>query len=382
MYMNDGDHIYDVSVMGGGLGGLSLAIQCADAGFKVVLFEKETYPFHKVCGEYVSRESISFLDKMGVSLGERHLPRIDTLELSDAKGRVYSFELKTGGFGISRYLLDDLLFREAQAKGVEVLTGTKVTACRFDGNFFLIEANKQHFISKVCVGAFGKRSNLDVSWKRPFILQKPDKLNNYIGIKYHIRYPLASDRISLHNFSHGYCGISAIEDGNCCLCYLTTADNLKQNQGSVERMEQTVLMKNPQLKKIFSAAEFLYDAPLVISQISFAKKKQVENHVLMVGDAAGLITPLCGNGMSMAMHASKLAFESIYCFLQEGISREEMERSYVYQWKHHFSKRLFVGRNVQRFFGHDTSTSLFLSVMDRLPRLAGTLIRSTHGEPF
>ena len=84
-------------------------------------------------------------------------------------------------------------------------------------------------------------------------------------------------------------------------------------------------------------SEIIYEAPLTISQISFDKKSQVENHVLMIGDAAGMITPLCGNGMSMALHGSKLAAESIHSFLQDHITREAMEQQYGRQWQRHFS---------------------------------------------
>src|SRR5262249_40632485 len=143
-----------------------------------------------------------------------------------------------------------------------------------------------------------------------------------------------------------------------------------------------VLWKNPQLKKIFCTAEFLYEAPLVISQVSFDKKKQVENHVLMIGDSAGLITPLCGNGMSMAMHGAKLAFRNIQSFIDQKISREQMELQYAEQWRQQFSKRLFIGRTVQRLFGNNTSTALFLKTMHTMPWLAKKIIRATHGEPF
>ena len=91
-------------------------------------------------------------------------------------------------------------------------------------------------------------------------------------------------------------------------------------------MEERVLMKNPFLKNIFSNAEFLYESPLTISRISFNKKSQVENHVLMIGDAAGMITPLCGNGMSMALHGSKLAFEEINFFLKNKIVGYEKDK--------------------------------------------------------
>ena len=54
------DLTYDLAIVGGGLAGLSLSIQMAKAGYRVILFEKEQYPFHRVCGEYISLESWDF----------------------------------------------------------------------------------------------------------------------------------------------------------------------------------------------------------------------------------------------------------------------------------------------------------------------------------
>ena len=147
-------------------------------------------------------------------------------------------------------------------------------------------------------------------------------------------------------------------------------------------MEQNVLYKNPVLKTVFSNSDFLYDTPLSISQISFEKKQQQKNHVLMLGDAAGMITPLCGNGMSMAMHSSKLAFNEMNDFLQRKISRNEMEWNYAASWKKNFAKRLAAGRIVQRFTGNETSTTYFLKLMKSLPFLSKAVIRSTHGKAF
>ncbi len=380
--MDRPENMYDVAIIGGGLAGLTLSIQCADEGYNAILFEKETYPFHKVCGEYISLESYSFLEQLGLTLKEFDVPIIKKLQLTDVRGKLYEFDLDLGGVGISRYKLDNALYEIAKAKGVCVLTSVKVVDVSFENNVFTTQTTTGNFISKIAAGTFGKRSNLDIKWKRDFITQKPDKLNNYIGVKYHIRYPFQKDNIALHNFYNGYCGISNIEENKCCFCYLTTASHLKENNNSVSQMEKKVLWKNPVLKEIFNNAEFLYNQPLVISQISFSKKEQVENHVLMIGDSAGLITPLCGNGMSMAMHAGKLAFENIQDFLEQKISRQQMEQQYTNQWKQHFNKRLFMGRMVQRLFGNNTTTSLFLKIMHNMPWLANKLIRSTHGEPF
>jgi flavin-dependent dehydrogenase len=147
-------------------------------------------------------------------------------------------------------------------------------------------------------------------------------------------------------------------------------------------MEEDVLHKNPLLRQIFTNAEFLYSKPLTISQISFSNKNQVQDGILLLGDAAGMITPLCGNGMSMAMHGSKLAMMSINNFLLFKISRADMEREYVIQWRNMFSKRLWFGRRVQQLFGGEYTTAMFFKIMEALPPLAKGVIRSTHGAPF
>src|SRR5690348_16043751 len=80
--MNNKGAAYDVAVIGGGLAGLSLAIQLAKQDFNVILFERERYPFHKVCGEYISMESWCFLQHLGVPLHDMNLPIIQTLQLT------------------------------------------------------------------------------------------------------------------------------------------------------------------------------------------------------------------------------------------------------------------------------------------------------------
>ena len=147
-------------------------------------------------------------------------------------------------------------------------------------------------------------------------------------------------------------------------------------------MEENVLFENPMLKKIFTVSEFLYDLPLTISQVSFEKKTRVENHVLLLGDAAGMITPLCGNGMSMAMHGAKLAFTQMENYLQNRISRQVMEQNYMLHWRKQFAVRLATGRVVQRLMGDRFSTAVFLQLMNTIPLLSKMLIRATHGDSF
>lgn len=378
--MYNSGRYYDVGIVGGGLAGLSASIVLAKAGYSVVLFEKETYPFHKVCGEYISLESWDFLTSLGLELDQFNVPLINTLFLTSPDGSHLTQKLPLGGFGISRFTIDHALVKIARQLNVEVLDDTRVLDVEFNEDRFNINSNKANVICKVCCGAFGKRSNLDIKWKRKFVQHKPNPLNNFIGVKYHavLKHPV--DTISLHNFSDGYCGISPLEDGKFCICYLTTAQNLQTSGNDIGQMEKDILFRNHFIRDTFSRSVFLYEEPLTISQISFDKKEQVDNHVLLIGDAAGMITPLCGNGMSMALHASRIACTSVIKFLCGETNRTQMEVMYQNDWKKEFSNRLFAGRVIQSLFGKEWVTNSLVRALRHFPGLVNTIIRQTHGK--
>jgi flavin-dependent dehydrogenase len=379
---------YDIIVTGGGLAGLALSIQAAKAGYSVALFEKERFPFHKVCGEYISLESWNFLEELGLPLSDWNLPVIKRLQMSAPNGRFIEHDLPLGGFGISRFKIDAALAKIAKSAGVSVFEGIKVTDIRFHGGLFQINtagtasAERGEFFAKLAFGTFGKRSNLDIRWKRAFTRKRSAALNNYIGVKYHVTASFPADQIGLHHFRNGYCGVSRIEDGRYCLCYMTTAENLQICGNSISHLEKKILCQNPFLKEIFLHASRLFDQPLTISQISFEKKTQVEDHILFIGDSAGMPPPLSGNGMSMALHGSKLAFRCMDEFLSGRIQRHEMEQEYIDRWNSQFGRRLWMGRMLQRWFGSESRTNFLIRALKPFPKFVSFLIRQTHGQPF
>jgi menaquinone-9 beta-reductase len=366
----------EIVIVGGGLAGLSAALLLHQQGHNIVVIEKGDYPSHKVCGEYISYEAWPFLENLGIDPIALKLPRLKRLRVSAPNGKVLESELSVGAYGISRYLLDDLLYKKCIEKGIKVYTNTKVNSIIFENDAHQIFTSEHIFECADCIAAYGKRSNLDVSMKRPFIVNAAAK--NYVGIKYHIKTKIDDDIIELHNFENGYCGISRVEEDRVCLCYLTDASNLKLYKGDIKKMESEVLMQNPFLKKYFTESEFLYEAPLVISNVSFLEKQAVENHIFMLGDAAGLIAPLCGNGMSIAFNSSKIVAEAFHLKL----NRADRELFYVKSWNHSFKGRLKFGRNIQRLFGSAFISNLVLTVLKPIPFLFRILERKTHGKVF
>ncbi len=383
---------FDVVIIGGGLAGLTLALalthEKVPKPIKVAVFEKKSYPFHRVCGEYIAMESWGFLERLGVPLADMNLPKINKLCVSAPNGNYFSDEMTSGGFGISRYTLDDLLAKIAISQNVTLYQNTTVENVVFSEDNNLdkkaqITTSNGVFEAKIVCGAFGKKSNLDVQLKRKFVENTKKDTQNYVGVKYHISLAnFPKDLIELHNFKNGYCGISAIEDEKTCLCYLTTSENLKENNNDIRLMEQNILMKNPFLEKYFSTAKFLYDKPLAISQISFLPKKAIENNIFMLGDAAGMITPLCGNGMTMAMQGASILSDFLIAFFQEKINKQQLEKDYQKSWNAHFSMRLSAGRGIQRLFGKEIVTNLAINALKPFPSVRKGLISLTHGENY
>lgn len=369
-----------IFVIGGGLAGLTNAILLNRAGFPVTLAERKTYPFHKVCGEYVSNEVLPFLRTLGVFPEQLGASRISKLALSSASGRTLSSSLDLGGFGLSRFKLDHALYQLALHEGVHFIEGEKVNDVLYSGKIFEISIGGSEFQADMVIGSFGKRSNLDQRLMRKFFYKR----SPYMAVKYFVRGDFAHDTIHLDNFDGGYCGFNKIEENLFCLCYLTENKHLR-TYGSIPAMEQEVLMKNPVLKRLFEKAEFVWERPESINEIAFERKSLVDRHILMCGDTAGMIAPLCGNGMAMAFHSAKILSGHIISLCKDGINgqvRAQLEQEYTRSWHREFAFRLKVGRSIQRLFGKPVLSEFLLGAMRYIPSAVPALVSKTHGEPF
>lgn len=370
---------YDVIVVGGGLAGLTAAIDLSQKGHQVLVFEKRMYPHHKVCGEYVSNEIVPYLRQLGVSLEAADAVPINILKVSTVHGKYLESALPLGGMGISRYAFDHLLYRRALTSGAD-FQFINVASVEFETSIFkVVTDSDETYTSNMVIGAYGKRSSLDKALNRDFIHKK----SSWLAVKAHYKFDAFPEHlVALHNFKGGYAGLSQTETGAVNFCYLASYTSFQQEK-SIDSFNANVVSENPFLRKFLKEAIPIFDEPLTIAQISFHPKKAVENHMLMCGDTAGLIHPLCGNGMAMAIHSAKIAAELIDDFLKkENRKRTDLENDYQVQWSSHFRRRLWMGRRLQSLLLNPKLSDIALSAMVGQPRLLQKLIKSTHGKPI
>ena len=368
--------IFDVIVIGGGLAGLTNAIHLSKFKHRVLLIEKNSYPKHKVCGEYISNEVLPYLNSLGIDPIKEGAKKISKIEVSTTKGNLIKGLLPLGGFGMSRYFLDSLLLKNARVNGVQVLKDS-VDSILFKNGVFIVQTkDSKSFQSKITIGAFGKRSELDLKMNRKFIKKK----SPYLAVKLHVKGDFPENLIALHNFKGGYCGVSKVENNSINLCYITEYHSFKKHK-NIKDFQEQVVFKNKHLKKIFEESISVFEKPLTISQISFETKNPVENHIIMCGDTAGMIHPLCGNGMGMAITSARLASERILQFLNGEIkTRESLEKQYFKDWNKEFKTRLKTGHFIARLFRSETVSQIAYSILKIIPFLLPKMIQFTHGK--
>jgi flavin-dependent dehydrogenase len=368
---------YDVIIIGGGLAGITAAIQLATEQYKILLLERYEYPHHKVCGEYVSNEVMPYLADLGVPLPKT--VSIDMLQLSTRKGKLLQTKLPLGGFGISRSAFDLALYKKALSAGVSVNFETVKNVTFLKDSFSASTEKGNRYSAKIVIGAYGKRSGLDKQLNRKFIEKKAP----WIGVKAHYTFPEFPDNmVALHNFEGGYGGLSKTETGAVNFCYLASYKSF-QREKNIENFNSKVVAKNIFLNQFLEQAQLLFDEPMSIAQVSFDRKQLVEQHILMCGDTAGLIHPLCGNGMAMAIHSAKIASERIdKYFKNAAYGRSEMESDYKNEWANAFKRRLQTGRILQSILLNQDTSNLLMGTITKSPGLIRLLIKSTHGKPI
>jgi len=371
---------YDAIIIGGGLAGCSTALQLARRGHSVVLFEKGTYPRQKLCGEFLSPEVRASFRHLGLTdqIQAEGATAIQQARLTAANGTETTHALPEPAVGLSRYALDALLYRTACEAGVEGHPGTRVTDVQGsleDG--FAVTAEGTPVTGRIVIGAHGRRGALDRTLDRPFLNEQ----SPYVAFKAHYAGPAAealSGTIELHSAPGGYCGLSPVEAGRINVCWIGRVDALTSAGGTPTAMLTQHLRQNAALDERLHGLERVSEGFEAVSQVPLMPKERFVDDVCMVGDAAGMIAPLCGDGMGMALQTADLAAPLLDRFLRER-DASPFRHDYRAAWRDAFGQRMRLGRWAHAAAFRPRAAQALIRACRWMPPFARWLIRSTRG---
>jgi flavin-dependent dehydrogenase len=305
---------YDLIVAGAGPAGSACAITAARAGAKVLLLEKDRFPRHKVCGEFVSPESLELL---------RSLLRGSAPEVVGAASRPWIASARVF-FGdqpiilpvsppaqsIPRFELDAALFESARREGVQVREGAIVRAVE-KNSWFNVRTEDSSFTAKAAVNATGR-------WSQLTQYPAAGKMK-WIGLKAHFYEAAPASSTDLYFFPGGYCGVQPVGTDRINACAMV--------QAGVAKSLEEVFARHPALWQRTRAWEMCFPA-ITTSPLYFRKPETQDRGMLLAGDSAGFIDPFAGDGISLALQGGALAARCLTGFLQARCSWDESHRQY------------------------------------------------------
>ena len=351
-----GDLPAEVAIIGAGPAGSTLAALLARLGVSVALIDRDTFPRDKLCGEFLSYDALPILDALGVTFAEA--PTIERCRVV-ARHRTWEFDLPHTARGVSRLLLDDLLFRTAVAAGATPMTNTTAT-----------ELPR----AQVVVGAWGRWGRFDTQLERSFVR---DRAHRNFGFKRHYRGATDASVIELHSFRRGYLGVAAVENGITNICGLVHASRLAHHKGRWDAFVDEIRAEEPALEAMYARYTPAQENFLSSEPVIFRARSAVEHGVFMVGDASGIIDPLTGNGMAMAIQSALVAAPFIVDALRG--DRARAEDSYRQRHDEFFAKRIHWSRRAAFLLSRPALLDAALAGV-RGPKAGTFLVRRTRAD--
>ncbi len=311
-----------ITIIGGGLAGLTLGIGLRRHGVPVTLQEAGHYPRHRVCGEFISGR------------GQQSLARLGLRELLDQAGAVsaqttafYSASQKSGPHALpspaiclSRHTLDLVLAKRFRELGGELLEGRRGSP----------EHSGEGFVR-----ATGRRAQTGANGPQWF------------GLKIHARNVVLAADLEMHFSPGGYVGLCRINGGEVNICGLFRKRAGENSEGGNGHERLRGHPGSP-LQERLAGAKFDEGSLCAVAGLALRPQQAAARAEICVGDAITMIPPVTGNGMSMAFESAEIAVEPLTAWSRGETAWSEAHRKIAKDCDAAFARRLAWARWLQQ----------------------------------
>jgi 2-polyprenyl-6-methoxyphenol hydroxylase-like FAD-dependent oxidoreductase len=309
-----------ITIVGGGLAGLTLGIGLRRKGIPVVIWEAGHYPRHRVCGEFISGQGQEALERLGLrdhlAKAGAVLAQTATFFVGNAKSPVRP--LPQPALCLSRYEMDAALARKFRALDGELRSGQR----------------------------WQKNSEEGVIWANGRRRQASERGWRWFGLKAHARNVASSADLEMHGSTNGYVGITRLANGvfNICGLFrrLVDSSNHASPWRELLRGERGTSLRDRMANAVFDETSFCSVAALPL-----LPQRANDQNDCSIGDALTMIPPVTGNGMSMAFEAAEIAIAPMADYGRGEISWPHATQTLARMCDDTFSRRLAWARWLQ-----------------------------------
>ena len=357
----------DVLIAGGGPAGLATGIVLARAGLRTLICEKASFPVDKACGEGVMPTGWSYIQQLGADrfLDGGNCTPIVGIRYVAPSGRVAAAPFAEGaGRGIRRAALSAALWRLARTLPtlrIEQQTPAEPLA-RSEGRV-LVRAGRRRVSARLLVGADGRHSRV----RRWAGHDGAPAHRPRWGVRRHFRLPPWNDTVDVHWSQEGVeAYVTPCGDQQVNVAFLWDKARCRRVRGG-DQLFPSLLAAFPRLKARLNDAPPL-SAVRAAGPLEQPARLTVADNVLLIGDAAGYLDAITGEGISLAL-AAALSLEGTVAPLLRRKETPLASDLAAYERRH---------QALYRPYHRLTTLALWLS---RFPRLAEWSVRALAHEP-
>jgi flavin-dependent dehydrogenase len=371
----------DIIIVGAGLAGSGLAHALARQGWDVLLIERDVFPRHKVCGEFLSPESQGSLAALGLrdTVAALEPTRMVAAALTARAGRTLRVGLPGEAWGVSRYALDAALAQAAERAGAELRCGVGVSAVKreADAHYTVMARGGREtvaFQARAVVIACGRHPARAL---RAVPLRDPER--TAVGVKCHFTGVASGSDVELYLFDGGYVGLAPVEDGRLNLCMLASRRAMRRAGGAPRSLLEATMTWNPALGRRLAGGVLIEETLVSVAPVDTGDHPAPWHGAPRLGDAAVMIPPLCGDGQAMALRSAELCAPLADALLRGRLTFDQWEKAYRTAWRREFEGRVRVARLLQRALVAPGLAEAAVATGALFPPLARAMVHATRG---